>query len=309
MPKKITTEEFIKRSKEIHGDKFLYDKVEYKSSWEKVLIGCREHGYFLQAPANHLYGAKCLRCRQERTGRANAMSQEEFINRSNEIHNKRYDYSKVEYTGCFDSVEIICYQHGSFFQIPNTHLTNHGCPRCGREKANELTRKTQQQFIEDAHKTHGDIYDYSLVRYESSHTKIKIICRTHGIFEQKPGSHLTGQGCPICKKSKGELKIFWFLTKQGIIFETEKVFPECKNKNSLPFDFFFTINNKSFLIEYDGSQHFYGWKNKSTLPRIKKSDSIKTKFAHDNDFVLIRIPYTEFDNIETILKAEIEKYF
>ena len=43
-----------------------------------------------------------------------------------------------------------------------------------------------------------DQYDYSLVRYVNNHTKVKIICPIHGVFEQTPDSHLQGAGCPRC---------------------------------------------------------------------------------------------------------------
>lgn len=305
--RKMTTEEFITKSIQVHGNKFIYDKVEYISAWSKVLIGCREHGYFLQAPANHLYGAKCLRCRQERTGKANAMSQEEFINKSITIHGQRYDYSKVIYTGCFVPVEIICKIHGSFFQKPNNHLTSHNCPKCGKGNIANSRRKTPDNFIKDAMNIHGDLYDYSTTEYINSHGKIKILCKIHGVFEQKAYCHLSGQGCPICKYSKGELKIREILQSLRIEYIYEKTFPECKNKRLLSFDFYFEVNNKIFLLEYDGIQHIYGWgkKEKNSLPRIKKNDAIKTKFALDNGFILIRIPHTEFDNIENIIKSAI----
>ena len=46
-----------------------------------------------------------------------------------------------------------------------------------------------------------DIYDYSEVEYINNHTKVKIICRKHGIFLQAPDSHMCGRGCPSCAKS------------------------------------------------------------------------------------------------------------
>ena len=58
---------------------------------------------------------------------------------------------------------------------------------------------TAEEFIERAKKVHGDKYDYSLVEYVNSKSKVKIICPVHGIFEQRPNSHLNGNGCPECK--------------------------------------------------------------------------------------------------------------
>ena len=65
-----------------------------------------------------------------------------------------------------------------------------------------LRRKTQDDFIEQAKRKHGNKYDYSLVEYVDSSKKIKIICPTHGVFEQEANRHLSGCGCPKCKSDK-----------------------------------------------------------------------------------------------------------
>lgn len=57
-------------------------------------------------------------------------------------------------------------------------------------------------FIEKARKIHGDKYDYSLVDYKNNKTKVKIICKLHGVFLQTPDSHLRGRGCPKCGRLK-----------------------------------------------------------------------------------------------------------
>ena len=59
-------------------------------------------------------------------------------------------------------------------------------------------RKTREQFISDAIKIHGDKYNYSLVEYINTHTKVKIKCPKHDIFEQLPQDHLKGCGCQKC---------------------------------------------------------------------------------------------------------------
>lgn len=59
-------------------------------------------------------------------------------------------------------------------------------------------RLTTEKFIEKANKKHNNFYDYSLVNYIDSKTKVKIICPTHGLFEQQPSNHLFGQRCIKC---------------------------------------------------------------------------------------------------------------
>ena len=59
---RVLVDDFIKKTKEVHGDKYDYSKVVYKSSREKVCIICPEHGEFWQTPSNHLSGRGCRKC-------------------------------------------------------------------------------------------------------------------------------------------------------------------------------------------------------------------------------------------------------
>jgi len=65
-----------------------------------------------------------------------------------------------------------------------------------------MKKSNTNKFINKAKKIHGDKYDYSQVNYVNNKIKIKIICPTHGAFEQTPNDHLTGYGCPDCGGSK-----------------------------------------------------------------------------------------------------------
>jgi len=60
----LTTQEFIEKARKVHGDRYDYSKVEYKSSHGKVEIGCSKHGSFWQSPANHAreYKTGCPGC-------------------------------------------------------------------------------------------------------------------------------------------------------------------------------------------------------------------------------------------------------
>jgi len=65
---------------------------------------------------------------------------------------------------------------------------------------------TTEIFIEKARVVHDDKYDYGSTEYKNASTKVKIICPIHGVFEQQPRAHLTGQGCPECGKTKNGIK-------------------------------------------------------------------------------------------------------
>lgn len=61
-----------------------------------------------------------------------------------------------------------------------------------------MNGKTTAEFVEQASRLHGDKYDYSLVSYFNSVTKVVIVCSIHGPFRQAPDTHLRGSGCPRC---------------------------------------------------------------------------------------------------------------
>ena len=60
----LSTENFIKKAKEIHGDKYDYSKVEYKGTKTLIRIICSKHGEFWQKPNNHLSGKGCPKCNE-----------------------------------------------------------------------------------------------------------------------------------------------------------------------------------------------------------------------------------------------------
>lgn len=129
--KNLALNEVIERFKEVHGDKYNYDMVVYNGMHKHVDIICKEHGVFKQTPAKHINGQKCPLCSNIEKGINGRLSVENFIERSNKIHNYTYDYSKVNYKTTHDKVEIVCDKHGSFFQYPYDHLNGYGCPTCG----------------------------------------------------------------------------------------------------------------------------------------------------------------------------------
>lgn len=116
-----------------------------------------------------------------------------FIEDSIKHHGPIYDYSKTIYINAKTNVIIICPTHGEFLQTPFNHVRS-GCKQCAHEK-----RKTTN-FIEKAIEVHGNTYDYSNSIYINTRTKVIIICRTHGEFEQRPEHHLKGGGCVTCAK-------------------------------------------------------------------------------------------------------------
>lgn len=302
MSKRLTQEECLKRFKEVHGDKYDYSKVVFNNVDEKVCIICKEHGEFWQTPYKHINRKQgCPYCSKNVK-----FSKEEFVKESLKTHILKYDYSKVNYINAQKDVEIVCPIHGSFWQNANLHRRGANCPKCALEQGAEKRRKTIEEFIKEAKEVHSDKYNYSLVDYKNYETKIKIICPIHGIFEQDTEHHLAGNGCPICKESKGEKKIRSYFQINNIKFIPQKRFKNCRGKLPLPFDFY--IPSKKLLIEYNGEQHykpidFFGGYKK--FLKQKHNDWLKRKYAKDNKISLLTISYKDYKVIEEILEEQI----
>jgi hypothetical protein len=138
------------------------------------------------------------------------LTTEEFIAKAKAVHGDRYDYSKVEYVDNKTKVCIICKEHGEFEQSPKKHLAGQGCIKCHRKSMAKRYSLGKEEFIEKANAVHNGFYDYSEVEYVNGHTKVKIICPIHGIFEQDPASHLQGHGCSFCADiENGKKKRKW----------------------------------------------------------------------------------------------------
>lgn len=128
MPKKLTTEEFIKKANTVHSDKYTYEFTEYVRAHDKVIITCTIHGNFTQKAGNHINAAQgCAKCAN------NVTTEAEFIAKCTEVHEGYYDYSKVSYTRAHDKVTITCPIHGDFEQKAYVHLQGHNCPDCGKD--------------------------------------------------------------------------------------------------------------------------------------------------------------------------------
>ena len=124
-----------------------------------------------------------------------------FIEKARQIHNDKYDYSKVNYVNSRTKVCIICPTHGEFWQTPHNHLKGYGCAECGKEKSH-LPKITTEDFISKSKERHGNKYDYSKAYYKTWDAKVCIICPEHGEFWQIPSNHINGSGCPKCANEK-----------------------------------------------------------------------------------------------------------
>ena len=252
-----TTEKFIEKAKKVHGDKYDYSKVHYKNAKTKIEIICPVHGSFWQTPNNHLNGQNCPECGLQSQIKKQSLTLKDFIDKSNKVHNFKYDYSKSNYINHRSNICIICPEHGEFWQNAGNHLAGSGCPKCAIETNVKNKLKTNDQFIKEASLKHNNKYDYSKTKYTNAFDKVIIICPEHGEFEQRAYAHLQGQGCPKCIRSKGEELIENYLKENNINYICQYEITIDNTINSSGFAYIdFYLPDYDLYIEYNGIQHY-----------------------------------------------------
>ncbi len=293
MSKKITTQEFIEKSYCIHYDKYNYKLVNYHNTNTKVDIICPVHGVFKQIPKIHLRGNGCNKCANINRSKIIRLTTPQFISKANKTHNNKYDYSLVEYVNSKTKVKIICPIHGMFEQTPNNHLSGNGCNKCGLNSSINKQTMNIFVFVNKANKTHNNKYDYSLVEYVNTKTKVKIICPIHGVFEQTPDAHLSNKGCPKCVSviSKQETKLQDWL-KQYIDIE-------CNDRKLIkPYELDIVIPKHKLCIEYNGLYWHSEQQGKDNKYHLNKYNLCK-----DQGYRLIQIWENEWLFKQDIVKS------
>ena len=183
--KRLTTEEFIRRARQIHGNKYDYSKTEYVNQTTKVCIICPIHGEFWQTPNGHLEGKGCKFCAHN-----TKLTTEEFIRRARQIHGDKYDYSKVEYKGLETPICITCPIHGEFWQTPHHHILGFkcGCPQCSMSKLEQfvinILNDKEIEFVHEC--TKKDLLWLGRQRLDVYIPKMKLCIECQGIQHFKP---------------------------------------------------------------------------------------------------------------------------
>lgn len=182
-----------------------------------------------------------------------------------------------------------------------------GCYYCGRERTIASRALSDQNLKERC-----EALDFTYVgKYRRGDVLcVRYICnkhKEHGIQIKLAGNLNKATNCPYCKVSHGEAEVSSYLNRHGYAFVREKRFPDCRDKYTLPFDFY--VPDINTAIEYDGEGHYmtvpYGCtaitvkdheeELQNRLHGIKVHDEIKNKYCKQKNIRLIRVPYWEND--------------
>ena len=302
-----TTEEFIKRSKEIYGNKFNYNKTVYKGSRTNVIITCLKHGDFKVTPDNHLHEGResggCKECGKEYLRKANLLTTEEFIRKSKEKFGNKFSYDKVNYIDGETEVIVTCHKHGDFEVSPYRHLKAincGGCKECRKERLREVNLLTTGEFIKRSKERFGDKFSYDRTNYEGKDTRITVTCNEHGDFLTTPHIHLNPKGrggCPYCDSSRLEDEVRRLLTENKFRFEEQKPFPWLVGPGGRAQTLDFYLTDLGIGIECQGGQHFYAvdfFGGEEGFKNTQERDQNKLKLCEEH-----RIKLMYYSNLST----------
>ena len=254
-PARTTLESFIARARQAHGDRYDYSQAEYRDVSTKVTIICPEHGTFEQFPYDHTQGRGCPACGIEKSAAGNRRSLAEFIQRAREFHGDHFDYSRSVYTNSTTPIEIICPDHGPFWQVPQDHITRYGCAACAGLAAIDFC-----EFSRRAQVVHQGKYQYIPESYTGWRSKVTALCSIHGEFPTTPKYHIdSASGCPACAReatsSQGETQLADWIAGAG--FEIRR-----NDRETLGgFELDIYVPAKRVGIEYHGAY----WHSDQTL--------------------------------------------
>jgi hypothetical protein len=199
--KQLTTEEFIKNSKIIYGNKYDYSLVVYKNAYTKIDIICKEHGIFSIRPTDHKK-SECSLCSLGYK-KNNNISEKEFIEKAKYVHGDKYDYSKTKYINSRNKVIITCKNHGDFNQKAESHLRGRGCPNCIKSKGenNIELYLNSKNILYEKQKTFKKCKNILCLPFDFYLLDYNICIEYDGIQHYKPIVHFGGiENYEIIKK-------------------------------------------------------------------------------------------------------------
>lgn len=250
-------------------------------------------------------GQGCRKCADRKTAEANRYKPSDYTSIGKA---KGFEWLGPEVRLAKEKTNWRCLNGHEFEGPLDKIIQGHGCQECYDMRRGDSQRYGATQYRQLASENNIEWLGSEVKRTDEM-TKWR--CENGHEFSTTYDTVRDGKGCSRCSQSRGEKRIENILSRYGLRFDIQKRFDKCRSKRALPFDFYLVVNNVQMLIEYDGELHYQKArfdKEGERLRRTQKHDAIKDKFAQDYGFVLIRIPYTRFKEIESILRNEISDH-
>lgn len=306
---KISKEEAIEKLNKHNSNIILIG--EYSGYLDKTQFKCKVCGNVIfTSVCNILHTRRkngCIKCEKRsknKKERSRSKSHEQYLV---EIQNIWGDL--IEIIGQYDrgskKIEAKCNKCGLIWNPEaKALLANHGCPKCGHEKNRKSTQKKHSTYVDEVSKVHNNRISV-IGNYEANDRRILVRCNKCQ-YEWLPVARnmLKGRGCPKCKLNKGETLIYNILIDLDINFKAQYIIKGLKTLNDgVPiFDFaiFDADDRVKLIIEFDGIQHYKPidiWGGEERFFRQQIIDDYKNRYCDENNIKMVRIKYTELNNI------------
>ena len=299
---RLTHEDFIERFNQSEKSDEIEIISKYKTQHEKIKCRCKVDNHEWYAlPQNLLRGHGCPKCSAKDASVRNTKLHEQFIEEMKNIHP---DYIILdEYTSGICTLRYKCTVCGDIRKsTASSLLRGDMCKTC----LSISKRKTTEEYKKKLKDKNPNVELIS--EYNGSNRKIRVKCIKHGCeWDVSPSNALKTTGCHMCNDTLGEKEVSKVLNSLNIKYITQHRFDDCRNIRPLPFDFY--LPDYKICIEYDGQQHyrpvtFGGCSKEQAIENHQNTvirDNIKNKYCEENDIKLIRIKYSDFNNIKNIV--------
>ena len=183
--------------------------------------------------------------------------------------------------------------------------TKYCCRECSylgrRISIEEIKERMRSMFGDEVEVISGNI---------GTQSEVTIKCNRCGESTTKNINKILYGGAPCdwcgANESQGEKRVKATLEKMGVNFQAEYSFDDLIHRRQLRYDFAILDDGgyASKLIEFDGQQHFKAvdyFGGEDEFQDLKVRDEKKNRYALENNIELLRIPYTEYGNIDKIV--------
>lgn len=312
--KKSTYETIKNRFKE-YGHIMVWDEEEFNEKYEnyktlvKLRCECGNYYYKNIADIKKCVHNKCDVCRSKLKNKDRLKYTPENVQKIIESYGCEL-ISKYSNTQTKIKIKCKCgnVYTTSFYSFINSK--HKGCKNCSALEGS----KKKRLKIEDVKKIIESDNEYRLLSndYINNRNKLEILhIKCNKKFKMAFDCFQSGQRCPHCSSSKGEKKIEKWLENNNINFKKQYTFKDLIGLGGGRLRYDFAILNEDnsikFLIEYDGELHYQPYRKlEKAMEKLHKGqihDKMKDEYCKNNNIKLIRIIYTDFNNIEKILKA------
>lgn len=260
------------------GWRVLSDR--YQRMDAKMTFSCEKGHIFDTQPRYVLQERACLRC----SGKTLEQGNKRFI----EEVTKKGGIILGTYTGHHGKVLLQCKFNHRWEVKPGDLYAGDWCHSCFLDIA-------KNKFLQKVKDHNGKVLD----EYLGTRTKIRVQCEKGHIWEVKPTNIINNTWCPNCNESRGEHAIRVYLSNSNISYIQQGVIKSLPRRR---FDFIIQYKNENIIIEFDGNQHFemvpLFHKTEEEFQRRQAVDRVKTALALYSGYKVIRIDYSQLNNIE-----------